>query len=92
MNKCLKIIFSGEFPEDFFQEFVQKHAKKLKIEGTVQYAEKNVVRIIACGDKNSIDAFLDLLHKGPSGASVGDIEVEPLLKEKDYRGVFRVIE
>ncbi len=64
MNKCLKIVFSGEFPEDFLYNVVQKYAKKLNVEGTVQYTEKNIIKIIACGAKDDVDAFVDLLHKG----------------------------
>lgn len=92
MNKCLKISFSGEFPPDFFKEFIQKHAKKLGVEGTVQLISPQTVRIIACGTKESIDAFVDILHKGASGVFLEGIEIEPFLKDKDYRGVFRVIE
>ncbi|HZW61443.1 MAG TPA: acylphosphatase [Candidatus Babeliales bacterium] len=92
MNKCLKITFSGDFPEDFFQNFIQKNAKKLKVEGTVQFIEHNLVKIIACGTKEAVDAFLDVLHKGSGEIFLEDIEIEPFLKEKDYRGVFRVIE
>lgn len=92
MNKCLKITFSGDFPADFFYTFVQKQAKKLGVEGTVQFVENNSVKIIACGDKDAVDTFLDLLHKGSAAISLTDIEIEPFLKDKDYRGVFRVIE
>jgi acylphosphatase len=92
MNKCLKIVFSGTFPEDFFYTFIQKNAKKLNIEGTVQYIEKETVKLMICGAKESIDAFVDLLHKGIAGVNLVDIEIEPQMKDKDYRGVFRVIE
>ncbi len=92
MNKCLKISFAGEFSSDFFHDFIQKHAKKLGLEGTVQVVHKDMVRIVVCGKKEAIDAFLDLLHKGTAQIQLADIEIEPFLKDKDYRGVFRVIE
>lgn len=92
MNKCLRITFSGKFPADFLHSFVQKHAKKLNVEGTVQWTESKGVRIIVCGSKDSVDAFLDVLHKSPPSVVLENIEIEPFLKEKDYRGVFRVIE
>jgi acylphosphatase len=92
MNKCLKITFSGKFPEDFFHTFIQKHAKKLNIEGTVQLLQDATVKIMVCGKKEAVDSFLEVLHKGAAGVLLDNIEIEPFLKEKDYRGVFRVIE
>lgn len=93
MNKCLKITFSAKIPEDFLHGTIQKNARKLSIEGTVQpLQEENHIRIIACGTKDNIDAFLDALHKSFSKLDVETLEIEPFLKDKDYRGVFRVIQ
>ncbi|HRN78089.1 MAG TPA: acylphosphatase [Candidatus Dependentiae bacterium] len=93
MYKCLKITFNANFPEGFLQDFVQKNAKDLGIEGTVQIMNmNNKVRIVACGDKDKVDEFLDLLHKGTAQYIPEDIEAEGFTKDKDYRGVFRIIE
>jgi acylphosphatase len=93
MNKCLRIVLSGEFPDSFLHKIVQANAQKLKLEGTGQVvtAEKQL-RIIVCGAKNNVDAFIDVLHKGMAQVAAENIEIEPFLKDKDYRGVFRVIE
>ena len=50
------------------------------------------VKIVACGIKDKMDTFIDILHQGSTASRPEDIEVEPFLKEKEYRGVFRVIE
>ena len=93
MNKCLKITFHADFPEGFLYEFVQKQAKELGLEGTVQVVSVNQkVRIVVCGDKKQVDAFVDLLHKGTAQYAPQGIEVEGFAKDKNYRGVFRVIE
>lgn len=93
MNKCLKITFVADFPENFLQTVIQKNAKKLSIEGIAQIVGPGKkVRIIACGMKDSVDQFLDVLHRGVSECALEDIEIEPFLKDKDYRGVFRIIE
>ncbi len=93
MNKCLKITFENDMPEGFLRTFIQKHARKLEIEGTAQIiGPEDRVRVIVCGDRDKIDAYLDVLHKGSAAYQPEDIEVEPFLKDKDYRGVFRVIE
>lgn len=93
MNKCLRIIIFAEFPVGFLQSFVQKNARKFNLEGVAQMlSEPNQARVVVCGPKESVDSFLDSLHKGSAKWKPEDIEMEPFLKDKDYRGVFRVIE
>ena len=93
MNKCLKILLNASIKEGFLQDVIQKAAKKLNLEGTAQIMPTdNKIKIIVCGDKDAVDQFLDSLHKSLSKASFDDLEIEPFLKDKDYRGVFRVIE
>jgi acylphosphatase len=93
MYKCVKITFTASFPEGFLHNFVQKQAKNLELEGTVQVINvNNQVRIVVCGDKDKVDAFIDLLHKGTTRYIPENIEFEAFVKDKDYRGVFRVIE
>jgi len=94
VNKCLKITFRGDLPKSFLKSVVQKHAQKLSLEGTVQRVQADgfVTRVIACGSKDAIDDFLDLLYRGATDMELSDVEVEPFLKDRDYRGVFRVIE
>lgn len=93
MKKCLKITLSDEMPSTFLRSFVLKHARALELEGMAQtVAEANQVRIMVCGPKDKIEDFLDLLHKGTSKYIPDDVEVEPFVKVKDYRGVFRIIE
>ncbi len=92
MNKCLRIVFTADFPEGFLRSFIQKEAQKFNIEGIVQVASEKEIRIVACGTKDEVDEFLDSLHKGSSKCIPEDIQIEPFLKDKDYRGVFRVIE
>jgi acylphosphatase len=85
-------MFHLHFPEGFLRDFVQKNARDLAIEGTVQVADSNNVTIIACGEKNNIDLFLDIIHQGISLHVPENVMVEPFLKEKDYRGIFRILE
>ena len=93
MNKCLKITFSAvNLPENFLRAFVQKKAQKLNIEGIAQLIlSDGQVKIVACGPKEDVDAFVDDLHQGSAKTYLEDIEIEPFLKDKDYRGIFRVI-
>lgn len=91
MKQCLRIKVFGQVQGIGYREFAKKAAHKLEIEGTAQNIEEEYVMIYACGDSNKLDAFIDELYKGPKNAQVKNIEVEPLVLEKDFRGVFRVI-
>lgn len=91
MNKCLRITFSAGFPEGFLQSFLLKHARILDLEGAAQVVD-DTVRVIACGTKEKVDEFLDMIYKGTTQYIPENIEVEAFLKDKDYRGVFRIIE
>lgn len=93
MYKCLKITFGGSIPEGFLHNFIQREAKKLNLEGMVQFlSNENRIKIVVCGGKDSVDNFVDALHKGTAKLMPEDIQIEPFLKDRDYRGVFRVIE
>lgn len=94
MNKCLRIIITAKFSDDQLRNFIQKKAKDLGLEGTAQIVDtkEKKVRISICGKPDILDQFIDVLHKGTKGFDLKDIEVEPFLKDKDYRSVFRVIE
>lgn len=94
MNKCLKITFSSvNMPKNFLRAFVQKAARRLELEGFAQMiGSEGKVKIIVSGAKNSVEDFLDILHKEVIRFLREEIEVEPFVKDKDYRNVFRVIE
>lgn len=93
MNKCLKVTFPAIGSLEFLRTFVQKHARDLALEGIAQVmAAENIVIILVCGPKDNVDEFIDLLHKGTKAIQIANISVEPFVKVKDYRGVFRIIE
>jgi len=92
MKKCLKITFILNKPEGFLHDFVQKHARMLHLEGTVQVVQPNSISIVACGSKENIDTFLDIIHQGVSSHIPENVSVEPFLKDRDYRGIFRILE
>lgn len=92
MKQCMRISFTANMPKNFLDIFIKKHARRLLLEGTVQMVTDDTAHIAACGKKDRLDEFLDLLHKGTTKVKPHDISIEPFLKSKDYRGVFRVIE
>ncbi|HEV2917262.1 MAG TPA: acylphosphatase [Candidatus Babeliales bacterium] len=93
MNKCVKISFNTEYPENFLRDFVQKHAHELGLEGLAQVSlpEQRTI-VMVCGPKEQVDSFVDIIHRGTKQVQLKAVEIEPFLKVKDYRGVFRVID
>jgi acylphosphatase len=91
MNKCLKITLWLDPKNNFLHEAVQKSARQLELEGLIQQLGLDQFKIIVCGKKDNVDLFVDFLHN-QSTKEIKSIEIEPFLKDRDYRGVFRVIE
>jgi len=93
MSQCLRITFVVEDSSKLsLSEIIQKEAKKLNLEGVVQAAQIDRLTVVACGLSDKIESFLDLLYKEMALQECNCLEVEPFLKDRDYRGVFRVIE
>ena len=94
MYKSLRITVSAsKVPTQFLKKFIQKKALQLKLEGTAQMIKPDaIIRIFVNGLKDQVDLFVDFLHKNPGNVELNSIEVEPFFKEKDYRGVFRIVE
>ena len=92
MKKCLKIAFGLAGPQSLIQD-LQKRGAKLGVEGTIQFitGEKEL-KIIVCGLKEPVDQFVDQLHKDAIKLGINDLNIEPFVKTKDYRGAFRIIE
>lgn len=92
MKKCLRITFSADLPKDFLRSVIQKHAQKIGIEGTAQLRGDGQVKVIASAEKDILEDFIDILHKELLKIDAENVEIEPFIKDRDYRGVFRVIE
>lgn len=92
MSQCLRIVLMMDIPDDFLHEFIKKNARNLDLEGTAQLDQQKTVKIVACGKKEAIDQFLDMLHQKGAKHFLEPLEIEPFIKDRDYRGVFRIIE
>ena len=91
MKQCLRITFKLNSDSKFLHNVVKKYAYKLEIEGTAHVMSDHI-KIVACGLKDNMEEFVDVVYKGSRGSMTDDVEVEPFVKEREYRGVFRVIE
>ena len=91
MNQCVKITLVVKTSEELLKNLIKKHAERLAIEGVGNIENSDTIKIVANGSNNAIDEFIDALYDGYKGAKPTIIEVEPFMKDRDYRGVFRVI-
>ena len=91
MKKCVKITMNCKNADKAKKNFIQKRAQECGIEGVVQQMRKDNLRMFVCGLFDQVDDFVDSLYVGTTTYSFEDIEVESCAN-RDYRGVFRVIE
>lgn len=93
MEQCLRIILA--VPDDdatVLHDLVERNARRLALEGSAQMVTPDKMQIIACGIQESVEQLVDALYENGNQINLSDIEVEPFIKDRDFRGVFRVIE
>ena len=74
----VRIIVKGRVQGVYFRAFTQKTAKKLAINGTVKNRDNGHVEIIAVGEEQAIEKFIQWCHKGPLLAQVSNVTHTPL--------------
>ncbi|MFL5615605.1 MAG: acylphosphatase [Gemmatimonadaceae bacterium] len=57
-----------------FRWFVRERARTLRLTGWVRNREDGSVEVLARGDASALEKLRALLHEGPSGAHVTDVE------------------
>jgi acylphosphatase len=91
MKKFLKITVFGTLKGTEYRSFVQKKAEQLNIAGTIQYANDQQIIILAEGDQEAIEDFIDYLYEGTKKSIIEKIETTPYLESKQFRGLFRIL-
>jgi hypothetical protein len=91
MHKCVKISVQVGKKKDFLPTMVQT-ARTYGLEGVGQQIDMHTVSIIVCGMLNDVELFLDDIYKVSKTYVLDNIIVESFVKDRDYRGVFRIIE
>ena len=92
MNQCLKITFLIGDLKGFLRKYVRDSAVKLGLEGFAHLVSQDKVKIVVCGHRDKIDEFVDVLYNGTAKYKIDNIEMESYLKDRDYRGIFRVVD
>lgn len=88
MKQCMCVRVYKANSKEFLEEYVMTQAKKNQIEGIGQFIDPDQVQIFVCAKQAGIEKFLDALYE----AGNEKIEIEPCSLERDFRGVFRIVE
>ena len=73
-----------------YRDFVQRKARALSISGTVENKEDRTVEVIAQGMEESLEKFVELLHKGSFLARVARVDVEWRESKEKFQG-FKIL-
>lgn len=65
-----------------FRWFVQRQASTLDLRGWVRNTEEGEVEVVASGSESDLDQLRAILHRGPRGCRVDQVE-EFFLDEKE---------
>lgn len=92
MFKSLKIIISGKVAFLEYANFLANKAIILEIQGSVQRFDQNKLLVYATGDADKVESFIDALYVYDKSSEIDDVDIKPLDENKDFRGVFRIIQ
>jgi acylphosphatase len=91
MNQCLHITFLSKSTKKLLSDLQQK-AREVSLEGSARIEGENNAIVVVCGSKEKINNFVDFLYQELAKKTIENLMIEPMLRGKDYRGIFRVIE
>lgn len=72
-----RFLVTGRVQGVGFRHFALDAARREGIRGTVQNLDAGNVEVVACGDAEAMRRFEMALRRGPAGARVEHVEVEP---------------
>ena len=83
MQKEIEVNIKGRVQMVMFRDFARRYAKRLELTGVVKKLGDGSVRVVAQGDEDKLNKFIEVLKKGPTFAKVSDIDVKWMeIKEK----------
>ncbi len=91
MSRCIKMTFEVKNGNERLFEEIQKKARECQLEGFIMASSPQAIKMIACGVSADLDLFLDTVDEIIVRQGGKNMEIDPFLKDKDYRGVFRIM-
>ncbi len=76
MTKQITCIISGRVQGVLFRDFTHRNARKLTLTGTVENLSDGIVKVVAQGEEDKLNIFLEKLKKGSLLSKVEDIKIE----------------
>jgi acylphosphatase len=70
------IIVKGRVQGVFFRRNAQQKANELNIKGWIRNTDDENVEIMAQGDENNLQQFIEWCKEGPGRAEVKDVEIK----------------
>lgn len=87
--RSLHIYVSGFVQGVFFRHNAEKKAEEIGIRGYVRNLDDGRVEIMAEGEEENIETFVEWLRKGPRNANVKNLDIEEK-KEEEFKN-FKII-
>jgi len=75
MKKSIHILISGRVQGVFFRYSARQRAEELGLTGYARNLYDGRVEIIAQGEETGLKSLLAWAYRGPSGASVDEVEI-----------------
>ncbi len=85
-RKAVHALVHGRVQGVGFRYSALHEARRLSVHGTVRNTEDGSVEVVAEGDADSVDRFVDWLHDGPPGAHVLRVELTVIPYSGTYKG------
>ena len=82
--KNLEIIVSGRVQGVCYRAFVLHRANELNIKGYAKNMVNGNVKVIAIGEDNTMNIFIDMLKEGPSMARVDNIQTSEIIIGEEF--------
>ena len=82
--KNLEIIVSGRVQGVCYRAFVLHRANELNIKGYTKNLMNGNVKIIASGEDNAMNIFINMLKEGPPMARVDNIQTSEIITGEEF--------
>jgi acylphosphatase len=80
--KTVNLIIKGKVQGVFFRQAAKEQAERLGITGWVKNISEGRVEVMASGDEEHLQDFIEWCHAGPRKADVEDVIITPLSEQK----------
>ena len=85
-ERCVLCHVAGRVQGVFFRGSAQEEARRLGLRGYARNLPDGRVRILACGDDQSLAAFREWVAVGPQGARVDSVDWQEDVDEEPPAG------